>query len=940
MTEQTNMPEGIAETRIQENLRTKAKTLSLDSLGLRVLPESIRDLTHLETLYLHSNRLTTLPNFIGHLPQLRTLWLHENTLTHLPESIGHLNQLRTLWLQTNQLSTLPASICDLAKLEELDVAANALTELPQAIGKLTALKKLVAYRTPLSTLPASFSELTELQELSLPQNSLRELPETFGELTNLTELYLSNNLLCALPDSIVQLSALKILYLHGNHLSTLPKALVKLSEAGTLLQVSLHDNDSLGIPAEILGPGPWQTRSPDNATLPEDKQLTMQDPRRIARYWRQLQAGPSGPLNEAKVLLVGPGGHGKSSLIEYLRDGTFKRGKTSTDGIKVVSWIVPKGANDADLRLNVWDFGGQEIQHSTHEFFLTERAVYLLVFQPRDDMATAQGLYYWLDLIHLVAPNAPVIVVLSKQDEFEGHVNDAADLKQLHPKLVDFIPISCDKTHSASRNVPRLRQLVLDTISEDIRHVRYKLPASWIAVKQKLEQRGLDHLSYVGYQELCVAQGIIDSEDQKLLARFLNDLGTMLNYADRMPLEQTHILNPAWVTEGVYAVVLSPQLRDAEGVFDEQLLATLLSDRAYKGRYPVEAQRFILQMMLSFRLCYELSSIGGHRRYLVPNALPDNPSDGADADLDDALRFEIRFPRILPTSVMSRFIVAMHSQRREDKRWRLGLRSHLNGHDFLVTAHPKQRRIRITVAGTGPTRTRVLEVIRQHFAVICREKEGLGARTFTFPPDYPNSEPYPFDSLLEAERNGVESIWLAGGIGNVSVSEWLDGVSDKESRREIQAAIVEAEKRGVSSGQLSIYHIEHAEHVGGLNMSKKQNLTQNIAGSTFTNSPVAIQQMLQGSFNTIQSAPEGEVKLALQELHKHVAALLAHPEIRDAETVRGDLENFAKEATKTQPRRKFLEVSGEGLIDAAKTVAAMSGPIIATVQKVLGLLAT
>ena len=154
-------------------------------------------------------------------------------------------------------------------------------------------------------------------------------------------------------------------------------------------------------------------------------------------------AGPVRPLNEAKLLVVGLGGHGKSSLIEFLRDGTFHKGKVATEGVKVTPWHLPGGSDGSGLRLNVWDFGGQEIQYSTHEFFLTERAVYLLVFQPRDDLSTAQGLYYWLDLIHLVALDAPVIVALSKQDEYEGIPNDLGDLKRLHPKIADFIPVSC-----------------------------------------------------------------------------------------------------------------------------------------------------------------------------------------------------------------------------------------------------------------------------------------------------------------------------------------------------------------------------------------------------------------------------------------------------------------------------------------------------------------
>jgi internalin A len=279
--------------------------------------------------------------------------------------------------------------------------------------------------------------------------------------------------------------------------------------------------------------------------------------------------------------VVGPGGHGKSSLVDFLCNHTFQKGRPATEGVAVTRWDIAGFVRDGDLRLNVWDFGGQEIQHSTHEFFLTERAVYLLVFCPRDDQAAAQGLYYWLDLIHLVTMQAPVIVALSKQDEHEAYVNDAGDLKRLHENIVDFIPVSCDVNHRYAANVQHLSDVVQETVSRELRHVSYKLPAAWMEIKAALECGSNDYLSYVAYQTLCATKSVIDPEDQKLLADFLHDLGTMLNYSNRLPLEETHILNPAWVTQGVYAVVLAPELRDTGGVLDERLLFSLLNHQVF-----------------------------------------------------------------------------------------------------------------------------------------------------------------------------------------------------------------------------------------------------------------------------------------------------------------------------------------------------------------------
>ena len=44
----------------------------------------------------------------------------------------------------------------------------------------------------------------------------------------------------------------------------------------------------------------------------------------------------------------------------------------------MTSWPIVL-SNDERVRLNVWDFGGQEIMHATHQFFLTTRSLYLVV---------------------------------------------------------------------------------------------------------------------------------------------------------------------------------------------------------------------------------------------------------------------------------------------------------------------------------------------------------------------------------------------------------------------------------------------------------------------------------------------------------------------------------------------------------------------------------
>ncbi len=132
-----------------------------------------------------------------------------------------------------------------------------------------------------------------------------------------------------------------------------------------------------------------------------------------------------------------------------------------------------------DVRLNVWDFGGQEIMHATHQFFLTQRSVYLLVLSGREGTEDMDA-DYWMRLIESFGGNSPVIVVLNKINEHRFDVNRRA-LQQKFPGIREFIMTDCEDGTS----VGELRTAI-QRETDRLEDLRAKFPASWFSIKDRL----------------------------------------------------------------------------------------------------------------------------------------------------------------------------------------------------------------------------------------------------------------------------------------------------------------------------------------------------------------------------------------------------------------------------------------------------------------------
>ncbi len=234
-------------------------------------------------------------------------------------------------------------------MEDLYLGMNYLTNLPKEIAQLTILMTLDLGMNNLTSLPKEIGQLTNLKQLNLSGNQLTYLPKEIGQLTNLKQLNLSGNQLTSLPREIGQLTNLKTLYLNNNQLTSLPKETGQLTN---LTELDLSGCPLTSPPTEIVERG-------------------------IPAIFEYLSQSTDTLVNEAKLIFVGQGDVGKTCLAQCLIHGAFHGHETTTEGIDIAQWTINAPTNEnEEIKLNVWDFGGQEIYHSTHQFFLTKRSLY------------------------------------------------------------------------------------------------------------------------------------------------------------------------------------------------------------------------------------------------------------------------------------------------------------------------------------------------------------------------------------------------------------------------------------------------------------------------------------------------------------------------------------------------------------------------------------
>jgi small GTP-binding protein len=678
--------------------------------------------------------------------------------------LKNFHHLTHLDLSYNQIEDL-SPISPLTALTDLNLIGNQIADL-SPISPLTELIVLFLYNNQIADL-SPISPLTALTDLDLGGNQIADL-SPISPLTELNYLDLSYNQIADLS-SLIGLKDLIRLHLKNNKITRLPDELVELG-----MKIKWEDDNEGGI---ILEGNPLET---------PPIEIIKQGTKAVRNYFEELKK-ESVHLLHAKLLIVGNGEVGKTTLMKKLKDNQFnvEIGKEpSTHGINIVPWELTcrfKQNNTETVKINFWDFGGQDIYHATHQFFLTKRSLYLFVWEARKE-EESRSFDYWLNIIKLLSANSPVIVVMNKYD-LRSKLIDEASFKEKFTNIVSFLQVSC----VTGKGIPDLTEQIRSSLG-NMHHLQDKLPKVWLNIRDHLKKEKKDYISLDDYFAICKTYNL-NEERAEYLSSYLHDLGVILHYRHDKLLENTVILNPEWATEAVYKLIDTRQILENKGRFKFDDLKTYWD----KTRFPRHKHAELVRLMEKFELCFPIT---GSDIHIVPELLPaERPGiEFRVYKQPGNLHFQYRYD-FMPEGIITRFISRMYYLIKEDHFWKNGVELRFEDSTAVIISDLLNRKMKISV--TGSCKSELLAIIRNDFEHIHQtlnmEKNQhyneMLPCTCSICINSPNPHLYNHDVLQMFSRKGVPNYCQVSGE-EVPTGKLLKGYEPPKPKKDILKTLV------------------------------------------------------------------------------------------------------------------------------------------------------
>ncbi|KAK7816992.1 hypothetical protein U0070_014335 [Myodes glareolus] len=635
------------------------------------LCETLKCLTHLD---LHSNKFTSFPSFLLKMacitnldasrndigptvvldpqvkcPSLKLFNLSYNQLSCIPENLAQVvEKLEQLLLEGNKISGI-CSPLSLKELKILNLSKNHIPSLPEDF--LEACPKVESFSAQMNSLAAMPALPFSITSLKLSQNNFTCIPEAIFILPHLRSLDMSHNDIEHLPGPAHWTSLnLRELFFSHNQISTLD-----LSEKphvwSRVEKLHLSHNKLKEIPPEI---GCLENLTSLDVSYNEELRSFPNEMGKLSKIWDlpldglrlnfdfkhigckakdiirflQQRLKKAVPYNRMKLMIVGNTGSGKTTLLQQLMK--MKKSdlgmQSATVGIDVRDWPIQiRGKRKKDLVLNVWDFAGREEFYSTHPHFMTQRALYLAVYDLSKGQAEAR------------ASSSPVILVgthLDVSDEKQRKACISKITKELlnkrgFPTIRDYHFVNATEESDA---LAKLRKTIInESLNFKIRDqpvVGQLIPDCYVELEKIiLSERKAVPVEFPVINRKRLLQLVrehqlqLDENELPHAVHFLNESGVLLHFQDpALQLSDLYFVEPKWLCK-VMAQILTVKvegcLKHPKGIITRRDVEKFLSK---KKRFPKNYMTQYFKLLEKFQIALPI----GEEYLLVPSSLSDH----------------------------------------------------------------------------------------------------------------------------------------------------------------------------------------------------------------------------------------------------------------------------------------------------------------------------
>ena len=626
----------------------------------------LEGLSSLQELRLFNNQIKEIRG-LGGLSSLRQLDLAFNQISEIRGLEGLLS-LQQLDLTSNQISEI-RGLEGLLSLQELHLASNQISKI-RGLERLSSLQQLNIAGNQIQKI-CGLERLSSLQQLNIGGNQIQKICG-LEKLSSLRYLHLYNNQISE-TSGLEHLTDLEVLDISNNNVSDINGLLPWLTRTINPLRIELKDyilnvkRGDLNVYGNPLTTPPMEVVQRGNEAVIEYLEAALK---------KNLQ-----PLNECKVIIVGDGAVGKTSLMKRVVYNSFDPDEPTTHGINKIAWRDIYNAKGENITVNVWDFGGQHLQHSLHQFFFSKRVLYILVLNPR----TMGNAAYWMGQVEKLGGDSQVLVVFNAKDEKDTEASFATSYYELcktYQQLSEtYFTVCC--ANDADTGIATFKQALTAAILAQP-DLATQYPTDWYNIKKAIEEKvklrqDNFYVHYDEYIKICLANNYPNADRQKGLLVQLDDIGSIV-FFDRDDINHLQVLNPEWITTGAYAILTSAithanngylTMADLSEIFKEE--KAIFSDKEIKIKYETVHIRYILDLMQHYNLCQKNPFDTHSTSYLVPAALTGLPvadfSHYKQTGKHYRFEFDVKFEMI----VIHRFIARNLNKAKDKEFWQSGI---------------------------------------------------------------------------------------------------------------------------------------------------------------------------------------------------------------------------------------------------------------------------